>query len=175
MNLENDLIVSKSRCPGLNGAVINKPNAALADTLKNWLTGATPPPASEKQPEPPKKAPAPANGERPYSPEALRAAIAKGAEQKRGQKATADQRKLVGSMMSLIFTGEDEQRHAVQEYLTGHRSVKEMSDEQILTLIKWIDPQPDGGNWYTPSPLASREAVSAYTAAAEAAGQGRLV
>ncbi len=40
---DNTLIVDKSRCPALSGAVIAKPNGAVAETLKAWLSGETPP------------------------------------------------------------------------------------------------------------------------------------
>ncbi len=39
MESDNTLIVDKSRCPALSGAVIAKPNGSVADTLKVWLSG----------------------------------------------------------------------------------------------------------------------------------------
>ncbi len=42
MDLDNTLIVSKSRCEALNGAVIAKPGKEVADTLKAWLTDGAP-------------------------------------------------------------------------------------------------------------------------------------
>jgi hypothetical protein len=45
MDYENTLIIQKSRCSALSGAVISKPDAKVADVLKNWLSGA---PAPEK-------------------------------------------------------------------------------------------------------------------------------
>jgi hypothetical protein len=44
LDLDNNLIVSKTRCPALKGAVIPTPGKDLADTLKAWLSGAPPPP-----------------------------------------------------------------------------------------------------------------------------------
>lgn len=38
MDLDNNLIISKSRCPALSTAVIPKPGEDLALTLKQWLT-----------------------------------------------------------------------------------------------------------------------------------------
>src|SRR6266571_4629510 len=43
MDIDNTLIVHKSRCPALSGAVITKPDGAVAETLKAWLSGETPP------------------------------------------------------------------------------------------------------------------------------------
>jgi hypothetical protein len=45
MNLENDLIVTKSRCSALSGQILSKPGKPLADTLIHWLnTGDSPSP-----------------------------------------------------------------------------------------------------------------------------------
>lgn len=38
LDLDNNLVISKTRCPELAGAVINKPGEAVAEILKNWLT-----------------------------------------------------------------------------------------------------------------------------------------
>jgi hypothetical protein len=49
MDVDNTMIVDKSRCPQLSGAVITKPGAEVAEVLKRWLDGD---PAPEKpQPE----------------------------------------------------------------------------------------------------------------------------
>jgi hypothetical protein len=37
MDKDNNLIVTKTRCPALNGAVISKPGKQFAETLKNWI------------------------------------------------------------------------------------------------------------------------------------------
>jgi len=42
MDLDNTLIVSKSRCEALSGAVIPKPGEEVADILKAWLTDGVP-------------------------------------------------------------------------------------------------------------------------------------
>lgn len=39
MDIDNTLIVQKSRCPALSGKVIQKPGTAVADILKMWLQG----------------------------------------------------------------------------------------------------------------------------------------
>jgi hypothetical protein len=45
MDQDNTLVITKSRCPSLTGAVIAKPGAEMAGVLKDWLTGAPRPPA----------------------------------------------------------------------------------------------------------------------------------
>lgn len=38
MNLDHDLIISKTRCQAVDGLVINKPTVDIAYTIKEWLT-----------------------------------------------------------------------------------------------------------------------------------------
>jgi hypothetical protein len=37
LDYENNLVVTKSRCPALSGAVVNKPGAEFGMTLRDWL------------------------------------------------------------------------------------------------------------------------------------------
>lgn len=48
MDVENTLIVQKSRCPALSGKVFQKPDERVATIFKEWLSGA---PAPEKAPD----------------------------------------------------------------------------------------------------------------------------
>ncbi len=51
MDQENCLTVTKSRCPDVSGAVIQRPGKELAATLKKWLSGAEKPaPATASTP-----------------------------------------------------------------------------------------------------------------------------
>jgi hypothetical protein len=43
MDIDNTMIVQKSRCSALAGQVIPKPDARVAETLKTWLSGAPAP------------------------------------------------------------------------------------------------------------------------------------
>ena len=47
MDIENNAIVTKTRCPALVGAVIPEPGAELAETLQSWLNGEKPPTGAE--------------------------------------------------------------------------------------------------------------------------------
>lgn len=51
MTLENDFVVSKTRCSTLQGQIIAKPNKPLADTLKAWLEDGLPAPEPKPQPK----------------------------------------------------------------------------------------------------------------------------
>lgn len=55
IDLEHRLVISKTRCEALEGEVIDKPGAELADTLKAWLTEGAP--APPRPPTPPPTAP----------------------------------------------------------------------------------------------------------------------
>ncbi len=55
MDIENNAIVSKTRCTELTGKVISKPGKQLADTLKKWLSGE---PAEKKRTPTTKPSPA---------------------------------------------------------------------------------------------------------------------
>lgn len=48
MTQENDLIVSKTRCPQLSGAVVHHPGTDVAGTLRTWLSGPKVDPAGRK-------------------------------------------------------------------------------------------------------------------------------
>lgn len=50
MTIENEMIVSKTRCPALNGLVIPKPGKQVADTLKEWLSDGVDKPAAKPAP-----------------------------------------------------------------------------------------------------------------------------
>ena len=71
MDLENNFVVSKSRCKALSGAVIAKPGSEVADVLMRWLNeGGSPLPGegspqtgpSQVSREPKPATPAPGNG-----------------------------------------------------------------------------------------------------------------
>jgi hypothetical protein len=50
MDQENTLIITKSRCPKLTGAVFTKPGQEVAGILKEWLDGPPPPPVKPTAP-----------------------------------------------------------------------------------------------------------------------------
>lgn len=52
LDQDNTLVITKSRCSALAGAVIKKPGRELADKLKEWL-GQSPAAGSNRQPAPP--------------------------------------------------------------------------------------------------------------------------
>lgn len=177
MDFDNNLIVSKTRCPALSGEIINKPGKEIAETLRAWLTDgepAQPKPAAQTKPEPsPKPSPEPANNTRPYLPDQLKAALNKRAELKQGKSASKEQRGLTAAMLDLIFQDEAK-RHTFQLYACGGASLSDLPDAMILSLLDWLAPKKDSGGNYTPDAMAEREAKMAYTEALKAEGQAEL-
>jgi len=51
MNIDNELVISKSRCETLTGGVFAKPNGKVSDMLKAWLTDGAPAPAPKAEPD----------------------------------------------------------------------------------------------------------------------------
>lgn len=64
MNADNDFIVTKTRCPALNGVSVNKPGDNVGSVLKAWLTEGAPmpPPIIREVPREPEPAPASVRG-----------------------------------------------------------------------------------------------------------------
>jgi hypothetical protein len=68
MDVENNAIVSKTRCPALTGRVFPKPGADVAGVLREWLSDGTPatePQATGRYPSPPVVKEGVANGAAP--------------------------------------------------------------------------------------------------------------
>jgi|LSQX01.2.fsa_nt_gb hypothetical protein len=66
LNWENRLIVTKTRCPELAGAVIHKPGQEFAEVMKQWLSGTPSPENPEPTKEPEEVAPSTAPQPPPF-------------------------------------------------------------------------------------------------------------
>jgi hypothetical protein len=73
MDVENTLAVTKSRCPALNGKVIQKPGQEIAEALLGWLGSSNAPEPRAPEPRPGAVA---TFGQPPQSPEPPRTAAA---------------------------------------------------------------------------------------------------
>lgn len=113
--------------------------------------------------------PAPASP-RPYAPDVLRTRITEiaGVMNKEGKKPTEGQKKMLPVNMEQLFLGQSDpagMRHKLLEYLCGVRSTKELSDGEVLALVKWMDyRKTDDGDWL-PAHDAITEALAAVSAA----------
>lgn len=98
--------------------------------------------------------------ERPYSPEKVKTKITKGAETFVNDKASVPQRKLMLGMLEACFAVGDTsmKRKEVCQYLTGFGSSKDIPDNYVLALLKWISAKKDSGGAYKPGVHVSAEA-----------------
>ncbi len=114
---------------------------------------------------------------RPYPPETLKAKLLARAAQYDGQSATQKQRNLIAMLLGEIFAGPDSElmRHALQMYLFGVGSLKQLSSSLILVILNdWLAPKADTGGAYKPDPVAVKEAIAAYEEAVRVQGQMKL-
>jgi hypothetical protein len=116
--------------------------------------------------------------ERPYEPAVLKKAIAVKVSNTGNPLASDKQIGLLASMLDKCFAGEEkssDMRHAVQEYLTGYKSSKDMPGAYVKVLLDWLDPKADDGGDYTPSAMAVKEAQAIRRQSLVDAGQMTLV
>ncbi len=82
---------------------------------------------------------------RPYSPEELKIALNRAAENPKLIPGTEKERSIVAAVLSQ-FAGDDDERHAIQKYLFDSDSIKNVSSKMIAAAILWLDPQYDAEN-----------------------------
>ena len=129
--------------------------------------------------EPEKKAEAPRNGkkwERPFTPESLKEALQVKAE-KISNPANEAQTKLFTALWMEYFGKLEVERHAVQEYLTGKTSLKDIDGKMLAAMLDWLKPDksPDGSGMYVISKLALQELAAVVKFVTEANGQQNLI
>jgi len=117
--------------------------------------------------------------ERPYQPEALKKALAYKIANSTVTGSPSDKQiGLLAAMLDLCFAGEEKAsdiRHAVTEYLTGYKSVKDMPGAVVKVLLDWLDAKQDNGGEYQPNVMAVKEAHAIRTQALKDAGQMDLL
>ena len=155
MDLDNNLVVSKTRCPALTGKMFAKPGDDLAGILNGWLMDGTEP-APRKAPEPtpaPEPAPTATNGNtRPLAPEKVRAFIHQKSRWQDGHRLMdgepIDTKEVprVATVMGELFPNLDNKmrqkaRHDVLRYLIGVDSTKALTMAESLAITDWCRDQ----------------------------------
>jgi hypothetical protein len=112
--------------------------------------------------------------ERPWSPEDVRAWVDDRAKENSTRKATDKQRSFLRLLMDQFYQ-DDTKRHAVQKFLTGTGSTKDMTDPYVIALIDWIDPKKDTGGEFSFCEMAAKEAANIYETAIVSNGQMALI
>ncbi len=144
MDLDNNLIVAKSRCPALTGQIVAKPNGNLAAVLKAWL---------EDGAEPVTLKTSVTNGgefgHAPNDDEILSQAFADITAAALRTYQTNDPEKLarnaVGSLSKLF--GNDDDRHAFTKWAFNVESTNALTEGQRHAVIGFVKLANVGGEW----------------------------
>ena len=128
--------------------------------------------------EPKQETPQATANERPATPETVKGWIVRKAVGYVNKAASQAQRGLVAGVLEKCFAGSTDSkqdRHFVQEYLTGHGSLGDAPDSYVLSLLDWLKPVKVDGGAYIADGNAVIEAGMIRNTAMEAAGQTRLI
>jgi len=145
MDIENNAIVTKTRCPALTGKVFSKPGADVAIILKEWLQGESikDEPQNGKEPSPSPNPVQVANDdlfgeETPPSPTAQ-------AAQANRKPTKAMLRKLHAAGNAVYGDGWDDKRAELVEKVTKGRSTssKHLTFDECKRLIDGIEKKAD--------------------------------
>lgn len=165
MDIDNKIVISKSRFAPLQSKVQLKPDINFFKPFVDWLnSGDAEVKAEPTKPTPQKEQPLtqaklsaavqdtrPTNGDkwaRPMKPEVLKEAL----EKKYAVSKPATEKQVATARILLLnyFGAREDERHQATEYLTGHRSTKDVKPEQWRAIIDWMKPEknPDGSGDY---------------------------
>jgi KaiC/GvpD/RAD55 family RecA-like ATPase len=162
MDLDNTIVISKSRYEPFSGRVQKKPGVEFFKSFVDWLNSGeakdttTVAPRVSGEPESVietqlvKETPKPNGGKyaRPMSPETLKEALQKKAAS--AKPASEKQTNLARILLLEHFADREDERHQAQEYLTGRKSFKDIEPEMISAILDWMKPTPniDGSGSY---------------------------
>ncbi|HEY9088996.1 MAG TPA: phage recombination protein Bet [Anaerolineaceae bacterium] len=110
-----------------------------------------------------------AAGERPYTPEELKANFAKAVSmiESRGMALGENDAAIVAGAVTNLLD-DDDQITAYLEYITGLSALEEMTEAEIIALNRLLKPSEVDGTWM-PSPEAAEEAQAVMLLLSEAA------
>lgn len=114
----------------------------------------TPPGAKKKDP------PKPTGTDRPIPPERLKARFDTTVAAHKGTRRTDDlQQKVFLNFKDCVTASknQDDDRHAVQMFLTGKSSLTDWSGSELLAALKWMDPHKGKNDKYHPNILSTQE------------------
>ena len=102
---------------------------------------------------------------RPLSPEALKVALNKRAEEMKAKGMTRiaqTKRGLMVGVLNRIFAGPnaDADRHILLDGVFGEESSKKLKAYQVLAVLKWLNTEQDSGGQYVPDQMSVTEAVA---------------
>jgi hypothetical protein len=140
MDIDNNAIVSKTRCPALTGRVFNKPGADVAGILATWLKGATPAPKAVEQGGA-SMTPTVVVAEQPTNRNDNRTTTGNGHSNGKSKASDGTVRRL--HAVGVEFYGDkwDTERHRLVEAVTkgAATSSKELTEREAQTLISGME------------------------------------
>jgi len=127
-------------------------------------------PVETTQPEPKKQEQA----LRPYSPAALKERIQIMVDSFEGKTCTEGQRTSVKINLVSMAGGEDNGR-TLLKWLVGNAHVSELTDAQVLAILKWIHVKKQADDQWIPDEWSIQEAHAAFDESLKAQGQESLL
>ena len=112
---------------------------------------------------------------RPYTPDTLKAALAKKVETVGNYNPSDKQRNLLGALLSEFYQGDDTTRYTASAWLFGAASTKEIDGSMIKVALDWLKPEKDDGGAYAIDTMAQKELSGVLDAAQVAQGQDALL
>lgn len=199
MDLDHNMVISKTRCFAIADQVVSKPTAAWFTAIRHWLTDGAPIPPATRKPQPaqpstttqPAKAAqltpivdqakptqeASTNGARPYAPEALKVVWDKIVKMNKDTPMADGVRGLTAAWLELCFVGQDaveQKRHSLVRYLTDKESIADCTWAELRAFRMWLRPKQDSGGAYTIDAVAEQEAQQVITRVMIEAAQQEL-
>jgi hypothetical protein len=90
-----------------------------------------------------------------------------------GREISSGKKGVIAPLIESCFATGDAtiRRRAVQKYLTGKDSIRDMSDAQLIALYQWLKPSQDSGGLWMPCPEAVRDAEIIWAETIKADGK----
>ena len=132
MDLEHNLVISKTRCRALDGAVIKKPGEELAKTVRDWLSDGAPAPQPQRPVSPPptpQAAPPPAYSKNDSN----------GNYALKGMSTEKQQQKI---HITAKEKGYDAAALVQEQFGVESGSTKDLTKQQASDLITWLIDAP---------------------------------
>jgi energy-coupling factor transporter ATP-binding protein EcfA2 len=179
MDIEHNLVVSKTRCSAVADQVVNKPAGAWLAPVMAWLDSgvAVPPPAPRPAAPAAQAKPAQQTPTLRFAPDALKIALQKSASihDRMNQTASDDQRATVAVALEMCFAGDPrsaEMRNQVALWLSDAKSLSEISGVMLLAMLDWLKPVADSGGALKPDARAVQEALAVWDQIAKTPAAG---
>jgi hypothetical protein len=189
MDIDHNLVITKTRCPAVDGVVVNKPGHELAQTILDWLTEGTPPaekPTEPKATEEPRESPETKPETKPIKKEStkvesgagpqamkLKLIAAAGMKENAGWTGppTTDLVQKFSAVMNGVLGGDDE-RHTWLKWTYGAPtgSTKEVTGAKLQVVLDELNPTYTNKKWVPTNEEAVKSIKAMYQEALKGKG-----